>query len=130
MVGFAAELRDVVLFGPQRSLLLSVAHWASRHEQFPLRLVSSRKPEHIRSAVQRAAYVIVDATAEPAAAAEILDHVLDSGGEQMVLVYSETMHPDLEMHVRQRAVGFVLGPLQAEQWQDVLSGVAKIQAVQ
>ncbi|MFP4356114.1 MAG: hypothetical protein ACLFUJ_13405 [Phycisphaerae bacterium] len=125
MVSLPEDLNDVVLFGAQQTLLLSIADWASHHDRFPLRLVASSRRADVQAAAVGAACLVIDATEAADTALKILDHVLSCRRGGNVLVYTDRMHEGLELDVRQRGVGFVLGPLTPEQWEGVFAGLGK-----
>ena len=129
MVSINNPMRDVVLYRAGRQLLLDVADWAGRHGRFPLRLVSSSRPVDIRESLSLSAFAVIDATTSPAEALRVLQTIVEMGAGERVALYTESMHPGLELAVRLAGVPVLLGPLGPNEWEGVFESlVARVVA--
>lgn len=129
MVLWNEQQSDVVLLAPQESLLLQVAQWGRRHRRFPIRLVSAVEPAAIIEAAGEAAFVCIDAGAQPERALGLLDTIRDHVDLSRLVVYSDAAMPDWEVQFRSRGATFLLGPLSPGEWEDVFVRLAHAEAV-
>ena len=79
------------------------------------RLSSGSLPE-LRRLLQRADSALIDATGDPALAADAALQAIGRLGRRSVAVYSDVAHEELERFVRAQGACFVLGPLDERLW--------------
>ena len=111
----------VVKLGPSRGLCRQAARWRVPHSSCAS---GGRDMVAIRDLVDRSRLegrepglgVVVDATDDPTVAIEAFREVAASLRAERVVVYTERMHPGLELVVRERGSLLLLGPLEDRAW--------------
>jgi len=114
----------IVVFYPGKSLMHQVASWASDRPSSELQFSFARSVAEIRRALRRADVAIIDATEDPARAMETLVRAVTESDPGSVSVYTEIMHPGLELFVRSRGVLLLLGPMLDKPWQNLFEAMA------
>ena len=120
MIASLHQQRSLVLFFAGRSLLCQTADWATRHPEYSVVCLMSGSPDWVESVVREAAVVLIDATESPGAAMSLLQRIGRDGRPTPVSVYTETMHPGLELAVRVQGAALLLGPMSPEEWGRVM----------
>jgi hypothetical protein len=108
--------RTAVLFYPSDSLVRQIAAEVDRWHTF--RSVSSfaRSPSGMRRMLLRADLVLIDATERVKQAKAAFSRALTFCDLDAVAVYTEVMHPGLELFVRTCGALLLLGPLGRTHW--------------
>ena len=109
---------DLLLVYPGVPLLTQVADWArdNGNTAVVIRVLSSRDPLLVRSAVRNAAMVIVDATDQPGAAMGAVESAIAHTSPTNIVVYTEQVHAGLELFTRVRGVALIVGPMSRPEW--------------
>ena len=114
----------IVVFYPGNSLMHQVASWASDRPGSELEVSFADSVPEIRAVLRKTDVVIVDATEDPARAMETFVRATVESEPISVAVYTETMHPGLELFVRSRGALLLLGPMPDEPWQTLFDAMA------
>ena len=114
---------DMSLFLATESLVRQIMRACGPQRAPVLRVVRSRHPEIICSALASSALSIIDATEDPQGALAILDQGLSRGSQAMIGVYTEIIHEGLEIPVRSLGVAFWLGPCSTPVWESIFDGI-------
>lgn len=112
----AAEL---LLLYPSESLRRQVNEWGRAHSRRRIKASFERSLPGIRKLLRGAGAALVDATEDPARAADAFLQAEARLGSEAVAVYSEAAHEDLELFVRLHGPLYLLGPLFARQWSEL-----------
>jgi len=108
----------IVMLCPGESLADQVSAWAERHPECRLDSSHPRSPPEVRRALRDASVALLDATDDPAGAADAFTQAVRQLGAYGVTVYTETMHEWLELFVRTGGSLLLFGPLSHRQWED------------
>lgn len=100
------------------SLQRQLHQWCGGFADPECELAFADTPLAIRHGLRNAAIALVDATERPARALSVFRRIVARLGGYRVGVYSETIHPRLELSVRTEGAQLLFGPLAAQQWQD------------
>jgi len=110
----------VVLFYASPSLGRQMAAWMAGRRNCAVVLSAARSASGVRKAVERARFVVVDASRNQGRAREAFSLALAQRGSDAVVVYTETAHAGLELFVRSRGGLFLLGPMPVAAWKELL----------
>jgi hypothetical protein len=114
---------EIVVFYPGDSLRQQIAGWKRRHPEYTVEVSLAKSLPRIRSMLRRAGAVLFDATADPARATDAFSQAVARLGPSGVAVYTETMHPWLELFVRTRGALLLLGPMSEAHWDGLFEGM-------
>jgi hypothetical protein len=109
---------QIVAFYPCRSLIGQLKSWSEQRGGLQLQLSWERSLDGIRCEMQRADFVVVDATEDPAQASDAYFQIFKTLGSESMTVYTEIVHEGLEMLVRRLGVSLLLGPMDVGEWDD------------
>jgi hypothetical protein len=109
---------EIVTFYPSRSLVGQLKAWRHRRGGNPMRISFERKLAGIRRQIRRADFAVIDATEDPAQAADAFFQVYNALGADALAVYTEIVHDSLEFLVRRVGVPLLLGPMSVPEWDD------------
>lgn len=115
----------IAVFYPGNSLMHQAASWASDRPGSVLEVSFADSLPEIRTALQKADVAIVDATEDPARAMDAFIPATIESELVAAAVYTETMHPGLEMFVRSRGALLLWGPMQGEPWQELFDAMTR-----
>lgn len=107
---------EVVVLNAGRSLMRQLSQPAQRRWGLSVRMVTSHRPAIMATAMDGAISTIIDATADPHAAIEALEHAVSLVGPSKSAVYTEVLHDGLELSVRRAGVLLLFGPLSQAEW--------------
>ena len=107
---------EVVILNAGRSLLRQLSQPAQRRWGLSVRAVTSHRSAVMATAMDDAVSTIIDATANPQAALEMLEYAVSLMGPGKPVVYTEVMHAGLELSVRRAGVLLLLGPMSQAEW--------------
>jgi hypothetical protein len=113
----------IVVFYPSSSLMHQVTSWVSDWPDSELKISFARSVPKILAALRRADVAVVDATEDPTRAMETFVRATVEPEPVSVAVYTEIMHPGLELFVRSRGAMLLLGPLHGEPWQNLFKAM-------
>jgi hypothetical protein len=108
----------IALVLPTESLWRQVSAWACK-TRVEVRLCTSPRAADLHEMLRTCRATVIDATAQPGAAADALGAVWGAPGH--LVVYTEHMHPGLELFCRTRGALLVTGPMEPDEWEDVLA---------
>ncbi len=111
---------EIVVFYPSDSLREQIADWRRRHSGYEVEVSLAKSLPRIRSMLRHAGAVLLDATADPCQATDAFSQAVARLGPSAVAVYTETMHPWLELFVRTRGSLLLLGPMSEAHWDGLL----------
>lgn len=111
---------DVLLFYPGESLGDQLGLWTARHPDRQVETSFERSLPEIRKLLRNAGIALIDATENPSQATDAFLQAVTQLGANVVTMYTEKMHDDLEMFVRMHGSLFILGPLFEQQWDDLI----------
>ncbi len=114
---------DIAVFLPGDSLLTQVAQWVQEHAEFSLNVIQSGERQAVTEACGRAARVVIDGTARPTLAGDVLELAIDHVEPNDILLYIERTDASLEIFARTRGVALALGPMAAAEWDAMLEPV-------
>jgi hypothetical protein len=119
-------LRIVVLF-PGNSLMHQMSSWSGAHPDGQLRFRFPGSLSELRTILRPASVSVIDATERPLDAMLAFGEALGVLGAERVVVYSETIHQGLELHVRTHGALLLSAPMNDAKWQELLEtkGAAK-----
>jgi hypothetical protein len=108
----------ILVFYPSRSLSDQLQAWSERRGERQMRISLERSLAGIRRQLERADFVLVDATDDPAQASDAYFQVYKILGPDSMSVYTDIMHDGLELLVRRLGVTLLLGPMSVPEWDD------------
>ena len=118
---------DIVVFYPCASLARQMAVWARKHAEFRVKPVFSRLAHEIRSSIDGADLVLVDATQDHDQAIDAFSRALGHLGAAGTAVYTERMHDGMELFVRRQGAQLLFGPLAEGQWEGFFGSASAAQ---
>ncbi len=118
-----SDMCNMTVLYPTQSAARQIGLWSDRHGDCRVEAVYGRSAREIRSAVDRATLVVVDATEDYAQAVDAFALALGGRGAAKVVVYTERMHEGLELFVRRQGALLLFGPLSAAQWEGFFARV-------
>jgi hypothetical protein len=107
---------EIALVYPCRSLIDQLQIWADRCGGHHTTIATEEALPNLCNRDCSPDFIIVDATREPAKAADALMQIVDAFGEECVTMYTEIMHEGLETLVRPMGVSLLLGPMSTLEW--------------
>lgn len=110
----------IMLFYPGRLLRSQIFDWAEQHGGCRAAVSFERSLPGIRKWLRRAALAVIDATEDPAQAADAFLQSVGALRADSVAVYTEKMHDGLELLVRMLGAPLLLGPMSTEEWEEYL----------
>ncbi len=110
---------EVVVINAARSLMRQLSRTVQRRWGLSVRMVTSRRPAIMATAMENANSMIIDATINPKATIEVLEQAVNLVGPEKVAVYTEVLHEGLELSVRRVGVLLLFGPLSQPEWRGV-----------
>ena len=116
---FLPTTADVLLLYPGESLQDQIGLWSQRHPERRVNVSIARSLPEIRQLLRRAGAALVDATEDPAQAADAFLQAVTRLGADAVTMYTEVMHDGLELFARVRGSLFLAGPLFDQQWEEL-----------
>jgi hypothetical protein len=111
-----SSLPKIVLVYPCRSLIDQLRIWADRCKSRQSSIAIEESPPSLCIRDCPPDFIVVDATENPAKAADALMQIVDAFGEECVTMYTEIMHEGLETLVRPMGVSLLLGPMNILEW--------------
>ncbi|MGC9455549.1 MAG: hypothetical protein ACP5HU_11900 [Phycisphaerae bacterium] len=112
---------QIVLFYPTQSLIEQISELVASWSGLSVVVSAAARPQSIRQAAAAAVATIIDATEDPARGARVLSAALPAVGPRRLAVYTEVLHPGLELFVRVRGPFLLVGPMKPRQWSDYLA---------
>ena len=116
MVELAKDALDVTLFFPSRSLLLEIEKALVQCRPLHLRRAADTRRRCVEEALDGTDIAVIDATERPAEATAVLEESVALIGPDRSTIYSQRMHPGLEVFTRSRGAQLFLGPLTTHEW--------------
>lgn len=101
---------------PSESLLEQLGQYWSLTDQHEIGICHSQTDSAVRAALSRCRRALIDATEQPTRASRALEFGLDYPGPGAMALYTEVMHPGLELFTRTRGVIMLLGPMGLTEW--------------
>jgi hypothetical protein len=111
----------IVLFYPSASLRGQLRGWSDQRGGRHLQISYERSLAGIRRQIQRADFVLVDATEDPAQASDAYLQIHKVLGPDSMSVYTNVVHEGLEILVRRLGVTLLLGPMSIAEWDDLFA---------
>lgn len=116
--------RRLLLGAPGASLLSQLKEYAAAHGTIEVGLLTPDHSSAVVRAVRKAHCVILDATEDPETAGKVLRILAGRSEAHKTAVYTETLHPGLELFVRLRGALLAVGPLSTIEWTELIEGLA------
>jgi hypothetical protein len=92
--------------------------WSDHHGGQHLQISHERSLSGIRQQINRADFVVIDATDDPAQASDAYFQIYKALGPESMTVYTNFVHEGLELLVRRLGVTLLLGPMSIFEWDD------------
>jgi hypothetical protein len=109
---------QILMLYPCRSLLRQLKDWSEGRGGRHLQISFERSLAGIRRQTRRVDFAVIDATEDPAQAADAYFQSFKILGADSMAVYTEIVHEGLEILVRRLGVAMLLGPMPFPQWDD------------